>query len=348
MGRTRALKRRVAAENRCLTILTLGLMIALQVSVSGQAEKRPPMNAQRVTGAFGMYAEVFAAPSPDGRWLAFEYNDLNDPGLPHVAIMRLVPGSHAWCPILKRKPGRHLYVGDFSWSPDSRWLALMTNYPGAKDPWSLSNVQIAKINVHTGKVVRLTNFPPGTLLGPTTAWLRSGSIVFTGPDGNIYGVSANGGDPGKLIDVPEDKCGGVTNTLAVSPDQQSIIFEKDSGDDSQTAECNALWIGNLRTKSLRRLPTTGLRPLNPFWLDDNTVLFAGIEIDGGKWSPTGIYSVSLRTGEVSPVLRGFYDSPFVSDGGKTLYFSWGPTFNDYSGFHIWKMPLPWRVPPAQP
>ena len=116
-------------------------------------------------------------------------------------------------------------------------------------------------------------------------------------------------------------------------------------------ECNALWIGDLKTKGLRRLPTTGLRPLNPSWLDENTVLFSGIDIEGGKWLPTGIYRVSLRTGEVSPVLKGRYDAPFVCGSGKTLYFSWGPNLrakrtsrdggksDDYQGFHIWKIPL---------
>src|SRR5258708_2278029 len=267
-------------------------------------------------------------------------------------MMRLAPGSHAWRPIVKGKPGRDVYVGDLSWSPDSRWLALITNYPeGAKDLRSGFNAQLVKVNVNTGEVVRLTNFPPNTLSGPTTAWLRSGPIVFTGDDANIYGVPENGGDVRKLIVVPKDKCGGVTNTLAVSPDEQSIIFEKDSGNESQTTECNALWIGDLKTRGLRRLPTTGLRPLNPFWLDEDTVLFSGIDVEGGKWLPSGIYRVSLRTGEVSPVLKGFYDSPFVCDSGKTLYFSWGANlrtkstsrdgfkFNDYYGFHIWKVPL---------
>jgi Tol biopolymer transport system component len=334
-------------------VLFFGLMIALQVVFACDREPGPPTSAQRVTGHFHTYAEVFAACSPDGHWLAFEYNELHDPDFPRVGMMRLVPGSHAWRPVLKGKPGRHLYAGDFSWSPDSRWLALITDYPeGAKNLWAESNLQLVKMNVNTGEVFRLTKFPHGAPFGPTTAWLRSGLIVFVGPNGNIYGVPENGGDPRKLIDVPEDRCGGVTNTLAVSPDGQRIIFEKDSGDENQTIECNALWIGDMKTRGLRRLPTTGLRPLNPFWLDEDTVLFSGIDVEAGKWLPAGIYRVSPRTGEVNPVLKGFYDSPFVCDSGKTLYFSWGPslqskppsgdawpTFNDFSGFHIWKVPL---------
>ncbi len=342
MGRIRAL----------FVVVLLGLTIALQVSFANDGETRPPIGAQRVTGEFHTYAEVYASCSPDGRWLAFEYNELNAPDYPRVGIMRLGHGSHTWHPILKGNPGRYLYVGDFSWSPDGRWLALFTDYPdGAKDLWSGFNAQVVKLNVDTGEVVRLTNFPPNTLSGPTTAWLRSGWIVFTGDDENIYGVPENGGDVRKLIDVPKDKCGGVTNTLAVSPDEQSIIFEKDSGDESQTTECNALWIGDLKTKGLRRFPTTGLRPLNPFWLDEDTVLFSGINSEGGKWLPTGIYRISLRTGEVVPILKGPYESPFVCDSGKTLYFAWGPNLrikntsrdgfnsNDHYGFHIWKIPL---------
>jgi Tol biopolymer transport system component len=148
------------------------------------------------------------------------------------------------------------------------------------------------------------------------------------------------------------KCGGVTNTLAISRDEQRIAFEVDSDSDGQTTECNALWIGDLRTGTLRRVPTTGLRPLTPFWLDGNTILFSGIDIDGGNWLPVGIYSVSLSTGNVTRLLDGPYLAPFVADSGKTLYFSWGqglqsktpvgdtrPTFKDFSGFHIWKVPL---------
>jgi len=343
-----------AMQKKCSSILMslFGLMLALQVGFARDQESLPPTSALQVTRGFHTYAEVFAACSPDGRWLAFEYNERDDPDFPRVGIMRLGHGSHAWRPILKGKPRQHLYVGDFSWSPDSRWLALITNYPdGAKNPWLGFDAQLVKVNIETGEVVRLTNFPPNTL-GPTTAWLRSGSIAFTGEDENIYDVPENGGDPQKLIDVPKEKCGGVTNTLAVSPDEQRIIFEKDSANESQTTECNALWIGDLKTRGLRRLPTTGLRPLNPFWLDEDTVLFSGVDVEGGKWLPTGIYRVSPRSGEVKPVLKGFYDSPFVCDSGKTLYFSWGPspqtekpvrdarpTFNDFSGFHIWRVPL---------
>jgi Tol biopolymer transport system component len=353
MGRIRVLQMPGATEKKySLALILFGLMIAWQVGFASDRESGPPIGAQRVTGGFHTYAEVFAACSPDGRWLAFEYNELNDTDFPRVGMMRLAQGSHGWHPLLKGKPCQHLYVGDFSWSPDSRWLALITDYPeGTKNFWSKFNPQLVKLNVDTGKVVRLSNFPPGTLFGPTTAWLRSGSIVFAGPDGNIDVVPENGGDVRRLIDVPEDKCGGVTNTLAVSPDEQAIIFEKDSADASQNTECDALWIGDLRTGNLRRVPTSGLRPLNPFWLDEDTVLFSGIDIEGGKWLPAGIYRVSLRTGEVSPVLKGLYDSPFVCDSGKTLYFSWGPNLrtkstardgsksNDYYGLHIWKVPL---------
>jgi hypothetical protein len=66
----------------------------------------------------------------------------------------------------------------------------------------------------------------------------------------------------------------------------------------------------------------------------------------------GIYSISLSAGKVTRVLDGLYLTPFVCDSGKMLYFSWGPnleaktpsgdawpTFNDFSGFHIWRVPL---------
>jgi Tol biopolymer transport system component len=314
---------------------------------------RPPASAQEITGSVHKYDEVLPKCSPDGRWLAFEYHETNDPNYPRVGIMDLSQHSHPWSPVLEGKPGWHLYAGDFSWSPDSRWLALITDYPkGSKSFWADSDIQVVKVNIKTHEVVRLTNFSPNTSFGPTTAWLRSGTIVFVGDDLNIYGVSEKGGNVRKLFDVPGDKCDGVTNTFAVSPDEQRIAFEKDSGNDGQIAECNALWVGDLRTGNLRRLPTTGLRPLSPFWLDDDTILFSGIDIDGGKWLPVGIYSASLTAAKVMRILDGLYLTPFICDSGKTLYFSWGPnleaktpsgdawpTFNDFAGFHIWRIPL---------
>lgn len=300
-----------------------------------------------------MYDEALPACSPDGHWLAFEYHEPGDPDYPRIGIMDLRQDSHPWHPLLEAEAGRHLYAGDFSWSPDSRWLAMITDYPkGSKSFWSDSDIQVVKVNIKTHEVVRLTNFPLDTSFGPTTAWLRSGMIIFAGEDQNIYGVSEKGGTVRKRISAPTDKCGGITNTLAVSPDEQSIAFAMDWEGDAQIAECNALWIGDLRTGNLRRIPTTGLHPLSPFWLDENTILFSGINIDGGKWLPAGIYRLTLSTGNVTRLLQGNYLTPFVCDSGKMLYFSWGlnlesktpegdnwPTFNDFFGFHIWRVPL---------
>jgi hypothetical protein len=312
-----------------------------------------PASAQEITGSVNKYDEVLPKCSPDGRWLAFEYHEASDPNYPRVGIMDLSQHSHPWSPLLEVKPGSHQWAGDFSWSPDSRWLALITDYPdGHKSFWSDWDTQVVKVNIKTHEVVRLTDFSSNTSFGPTTAWLRSGSIVFAAEDQNIYGVSEKGGHVRKLINAPKDKCGGFTNTLAVSPSGQSIAFVIEGEGDDQTAECNALWIADLRTGELRRIPTTGLLPLSPFWLDENRILFSGISIDGGKWLPVGIYRVLLSSGKVTHVLDGLYLTPFVCDSGKMLYFSRGsnleaktpssdawPTFNDFAGFHIWRVPL---------
>jgi Tol biopolymer transport system component len=333
--------------------MLLPLVLTWRSGFSRDQKAGLPASAQEVTSGVHTYDQVGPACSPDGRWLAFEYHERGVLNYPHVGIMDLSQDSHPWHPLLEMKPRRHLYVGDFSWSPDSRWLAVITDYPkGKKSVWSESNLQLAKVNVYTHELVELANFSPNTSFGPTTAWLRSGNIVFAGDDQDIYAVSEKGGNVRKLINVPTDRCGGVTNTLGVSPDEQSIAFAMDGEGDNQIAECNALWIGDLRTGNLRRVPTSGLHPLSPFWLDGNTILFSGVNVDGGQWLPVGIHSVSLRTGEVSPILKGLYESPFVCDSGKTLYFSWGPelrtktpavedwpTVHGFYGFHIWKVPL---------
>src|SRR5580693_10199089 len=102
MGRIRAPEMRDATEKKySLALILFGLMIALQVGFASDRGSGPPIGAQRVTGGFHTYAEVFAACSPDGRWLAFEYNELNDPDFPRVGMMRLAQGSHGWHPLLK-------------------------------------------------------------------------------------------------------------------------------------------------------------------------------------------------------------------------------------------------------
>jgi WD40-like Beta Propeller Repeat len=337
--------------HRLILVISLGLALTLQTGLASDQKLGPPASAQEVTGGLRLYDEVLPARSPDGRWLAFEYSDISDPNDPQIGIMRVGQDPHSWHPLLKGEPGTHLFVGDLSWSPDSRWLAVITDYPKGTKAWSGSKTQVVKVNIHSHEVVRLTSFPPGTSLGATTAWLRSGLIVFSGADENIYGVSESSGKVQKVLDVPTDKCSGGTNTLSVSPDEQKIAFAMDKGGASQTTECNALWIGDLRTGDLRRVPTTGLSPLSSSWLDGNTILFSGV-IDAETFLPVGIYSVSLSTGNVTRLLKGPYMTPSICDSGKTLYFSWRsrlrtktPVRNDWSirnefhQFHIWKVSL---------
>ncbi len=333
--------------------LSVGLALTSLPTLAGNQKSGLPIGALEVTGDVHTYDQVLPVCSPDGHWLAFEFHDTSDPNYPRVGIMDLTQRSHPWHPLLEVKPGQHLFAGDMSWSPDSQWLAVLTDYPkGKKSFLSDSNIQVVKVNVKYHDVVRLTNFPVDTPVDPNTAWLSSGDIVFSALDENIYAVSENGGQLRQLVNVPKDKCGGGTNTFAVSPDGHKIVFAMDANNDDQVAGCNALWIADLQKGELQRAWTTGLKPLNPFWLNNDTILFSGIHVDGGKWLPIGIYRLSLSTGSLTRILGGPYLTPFVCDSGKALYFAWGaklqtkpsskdawPTFNDFSGFHIWEIPL---------
>jgi Tol biopolymer transport system component len=333
-------------------IVTNCLVLAsLPTIARSDGQSRPPAGAQEITESVHKYDEVLPKCSPDGRWLAFEYHETSDPNYPHVGIMDLSKDSHPWHELLEAKPGRHVYTGDISWSPDSKWLAVWTDYPeGTRGFWSDADFHIARVNIHTAEVVRLTDaLPEGARVAPTTAWLRSGMIVFSGMmDGSIYAVSQKGGKPQKIVPVPKVTCGGGTNTLAVSPDEQRIAFAMDADGAEQISECSALWIADLPTGNLRRVPTADLHPLSPFWLDKDTILFSG-EKDN---KPAGIYRLSLSTGTLTPILEAHYLTPFVCDSDKMLYFSWGPnlesktpssgawpTFNDFAEFHIWRVPL---------
>lgn len=335
-------------------LISIVVFVALQSAVSARQRVRPPGAAQTVTGSTKNYDELMPRCSPNGRWLAFEYHELGDPNYAQVGIMRLGAGTNSWRPLLKRKRGQQGFSAEFSWSPDSQWLAVITDHSKDGTGPPNSDRQLVKVNVFTNQIVRLTNFPLYTVFGGATAWLRSGIIVFGGSDQNIYGISQDGGSPQKLFHVPIQKCGRGTNTFAVSPNGERIALAMDPGDEDQVDECNALWIGDLRTGNLRRVPTTGLAALTPFWLDDDTILFSGVEIDirAGKWLPRGIYRLSLTSGNLVRLLDELCFSPFVCDSGKTLYFSWGPKLgtkprtadntpilNVFYGFHIWKVPL---------
>jgi Tol biopolymer transport system component len=332
---------------RSILAISLGLALTQLPKLAGDQKAGPVASAREITGEVHTYDQVLPVCSPDGHWLAFEYHETNDPNYPRVGIMDLSQDSHPWHPLLEVKPGRHLFAEDMSWSPDSQWLALLTDYPKGKENfWSDSDIQVVKINIKTHEVVRLTNFAIDTPVNPNTAWLRSGWIVFSAVDENIYAVSEKGGELRQLVNVPKDKCGGGTNTFAVSPDEQKIAFVMNGSGSKQADECNALWIADLQKGALQRAWTTGLLPLSPFWLDNDTIFFAG-EKDN---KPVGIYKLSLNTGNLTHLLEGHYLTPFVCDSGKMLYFSWGPnlqakpsgsdwTFNDFSGFSIWRVPL---------
>ena len=338
---------------RSALVAALGIATVLQSGLASDQKSGPPASAEEVTLGLHMYGEVLPACSPDGRWLAFEYHTNSAPDYPRVGVTRLGRAAHSWRPLLGGRPSSRLFVGDLSWSPDSRSLALITNSHSGRANSSLDsdNLQVVRVDLSTSKMVKLTDFPSSAHLGPTTAWLRTGLIVFTGPDEDIYGVPERGGKLQKLVKVPLDRCSGGTNTLAVSPDEQRIAFAMDSGRENQITECDAVWISDLRTGRLLRVPTVGLRPLSPFWLDANTLLFSGESSSAGERLPVGIYGVSLGTGKVTRLLEGPYLTPFVCDSGKTLYFSWGTkvrdkmrgdgwsTFNDFYWFHIWKIPL---------
>lgn len=338
---------------RSIFAILLCLVGAELPKLADDQEVKPLATAQEITRDVRTYDQALPVCSPDGHWLAFEYHDTADPNYPRVGVMDLKKDSHPWHPLLEVKQGRHLFAGDISWSPDSQWLAVLTDYPrGKKNLWSDSDIQVVKVNIKTHQAFRLTHFPIDTPVNPNTAWLRSGWIVFSALDENIYAVSGKGGKLRQLVNVPTDKCGGGTNTFAVSPDEEKIAFAMDGSGDNQMIVCNALWIADLQKGKLQRAWTNGLKPLNPFWLDDNTILFAGVADSGGKWLPVGIYRLSLSTGNLTRLLDGHYLTPFVCDSGKMLYFSWGPnlqsktpngndwpTFNDFFGFHIWRVPL---------
>jgi Tol biopolymer transport system component len=322
-------------ERAILGLALLGMSLAEPPGVANYNKPVPPARSQRVTD--GPFAEVAPMCSPDGRWLAFEYFGAEQSDTPQIRIMRRHADLSSARPLIDVKQ----YNGDMSWSPDSRWISVQMDFPTAEQNGPRTDdAQIAKINIYSHEVIKLTDLARNADVDSTTSWLRTGWIVFSAIDDTLYAVpDGGGGRLRSLSHLPTSLCSGGMDTLGGSPSGQRIAFDMSDFD----KQCDVLWIADVKTGRVTSVPTD-VHPVSPFWLDENTILFSG---ENDNQEPIGIYQVSLRTGRVDRLLIGMYLTPFVCDSGRTLYFSFGSelqrtgkSWNPFYGFHIWKMPMP--------
>jgi Tol biopolymer transport system component len=187
---------------------------------------------QQIT--FGTFAELAPTVSPDNGWLAFEYFDGERSGIQLWVMPTDGPFSSAR-PIVNDSK----YHAGISWSPDSAWIAYVTNEPESASSLTISRIE--KTNIHTHQTVRLTQFPKGMAPGDYTSWSKNGQIAFE-LDNQLYALNDSGGEAYALMELGKSfPIISPAAPITWSPDAMRIAF---LAQDSNSRDSVNLWIAD--------------------------------------------------------------------------------------------------------
>lgn len=303
---------------------------------SRQGHPAKELAARPVT--FGPVEELAPTCSPDSQWIAFEYFH---PGprerAPQIWIM---PAGDDFANAKPLVDDGEYHAG-ISWSPDSKWISFVGARVLRKGDVFLT-AQVYKIRIDTQEIIQLTQFPEKTALGDDTAWSSRGEIAFQ-REGDIYAVSANGGEPRKLFDLVSRNIQIIlVANMRWSPDGEQLAFLALRTEDGQ--ESGGIWIADIHKQDLRQI-TKGEPVCCPFWVSNSTLLHARGKDDGSS----RIYSMSIETGKIEQLTRGPLDDyPCLDSVRGVLFFNHGEDADIKRGswnsrLHIWKKKLPREV-----
>jgi Tol biopolymer transport system component len=270
--------------------------------------------------------------SPDGELIAFhEYRDelggrvvvARPDGTGHRVLTRAGVGAFAWSPggrriAFIRRPvpsgssslyvvnrdgtGRRRLASSFplepplTWSPDGRFVAVATQS---------ARVYLARVDRGARRRFGL-GWPPHLSNGPL-AWTGRRSLLLStrvgGNDRDLYAVEPDGSGVTALT----------TNTAADfdaagSPDGTRIAFVSNP----RGPKAGALFVMNLRDRSVRRISRRGNAPRSPTWSPD------GRRIAYVSNPHSTIQVVELETGKARRVARG-EDPAWSPDGTEIAY-----------------------------
>lgn len=295
-----------------LVLGTLGAMLACHFAAAGEAGQYLSVSSRAVQITSGPRAELGPALSPDGKWLAFEYNHSGSQIMPQIWILDRAKGWESARPIVDN--GNYNSWPD--WSPDSQWISFMAAKETTPGGHILTD-QIYKVRVSNGTVVQLTHFPEDTVLRDSTSWSRNGRIAFVSDEDSIYVVDGAGGEPKELINLKQSLSPGTLWGAVWSPDGSHLAFR---GNPPGSAEQDQrIWVVDSSGQHLVQV-TTGPTDDVPSWLDNDHILFE-------RWSKTGevrICVVSLGTSQIEYLTQNHIDqTPAVDPTGRVLFFARG-------------------------
>jgi len=278
----------------------------------------------------GPRAELGPAPSPDGKWVAFEYFHPGPGIIPQIWIMDRVLGPESVRPIVDDQN----YNSWPSWSPDSKWISFVSH--GVREH-TIQTGQVYKVKIEDRTVVQLTHFREGTVLRDSTSWARDGRVAFVYNDG-IYAVRGSGGDPEELIDTRQTLSPGSLWGAVWSPDGSRLAFKGNSLGSEEADQ--RIWVADSNGRHMFYV-TKGSTDDVPSWLDNDHILFE-------RWSKSGevrICVVSLSTLRIQYLTRNHIDqTPAADPTGRVLFFARADLSkkNIYAWLpetHIWAVPI---------
>jgi DNA-binding winged helix-turn-helix (wHTH) protein/Tol biopolymer transport system component len=150
----------------------------------------------------GQFLRGSAAVSPDGRQLAFSFQDT--PGVQRIWVRAIdAPEAHAIA-------GTEGGMAPF-WSPDGEFIGF-----AIKD-------EIKRVSLSTGSVLAIASPNRGVPVG--ASWMPSGDQILYGDLGKIFSVPATGGKPTILVDsVPADQRGELRWPQAIEDGKHYLFY----------------------------------------------------------------------------------------------------------------------------
>ena len=263
--------------------------------------------------------------SPDGNLLAY-LNVLSPTEYDHEGLVMNIREPQASAKVVKKIQG----AAGMSWSSDGKWLSY-TYHDGLAE-------QVFKIEINAEKPVQLTDFEPGPPLS-NTSWSSTGLIVFV-RNRVVLSVDPSTRKVAVILTPLWESEPLAPDHISVSPDGRKLAFSApiDAREEDDLDE-QRIWWSDLSNQEVHLL-TSGAFDFWPYWVDNDTVIFA--RIDESIESNTVRLANIGHPHTIEVLNNNYYISPSVDRDRRTIFVGVSPKLTPGSGFrfvedvHIWK------------